>query len=133
MARDKTRTLIVDDGDEIRALYRNLLALTNDFVVAGTATNGYEAIDMAKVVQPDLVLLDVLMPDLDGIKAFPQIRLVAPAAKVVFLTVMYGWDDEDVAAVTHADLRELGADDVISKALSPSKVLARLRKVMTGE
>lgn len=118
--------MIVDDGEQIRAVYRNLLMLSNDFALAGTATDGVEAIDMALVTKPDLVLLDVLMPVMTGIEALPRLREVSPTSKIVFLTVMYGWEAEDA----RTDLHELGADDVIPKTLSPTKVLDRLRTLM---
>lgn len=105
----RVRTLIVDDEPDMRTLLREHLAGFPGFEVCGEATNGAEAIDQALANQPDLVLLDVLMPVMGGVVALPLIREAAPNAKVVFLTVL----DEPI--VMGMALDDLPADAVLLK------------------
>ncbi len=80
-----TRTLIVDDNAAMR-LVLCTTAEINGYTVVGEACDGAEAIDAAAELQPDLVVLDIAMPVLDGLDALPRIQEVAPGAEVVLLT-----------------------------------------------
>src|ERR671936_2306450 len=80
-----TRILIVDDHPLTREALSSLLD-RNGFAVAGEAADGEEAIELARRLQPELVLLDLSMPGLDGLGALPRIRDAAPACEVVVLT-----------------------------------------------
>jgi DNA-binding NarL/FixJ family response regulator len=80
-----TRVLLCDDSPRIRELVRIVLEVEGDEVV-GEASNGWEAVEQAERAQPDVVLLDLSMPVMDGLEALPEILRVAPGARVVVLS-----------------------------------------------
>lgn len=80
------RVLVVDDAPDIRMLVRYVLGASGHYTIVGEARDGQEAIDRAAETQPDVVLLDLTMPAMDGLEALPQIRIVAPGAAVVILS-----------------------------------------------
>jgi DNA-binding NarL/FixJ family response regulator len=81
------RVMIVDDVERVRQDLCTLLTLAGDFEVVGQARNGREAIQQARALQPDVILMDLEMPDLDGYEAARQIKAHAPACRLVALTV----------------------------------------------
>jgi DNA-binding NarL/FixJ family response regulator len=126
---DEIRTLIVEDNPDFRLLIAARLSLSSDFVVVGTAINGRDAIALAAEVQPDLVLLDVLMPVMSGPLALPEIRASVPGAVVVYSTVLDRWLIEGI------DPDRPSANGVISKErfmAHPTEVLAELRTLVKG-
>ena len=84
---DKIRVIIVDDIAETRENFRKLLQFETDIEVVGTARTGREGIQIAKDVQPDVVLMDINMPDMDGISATEIIRKEVPHSQIVILSV----------------------------------------------
>jgi DNA-binding NarL/FixJ family response regulator len=80
------RVLVADDVEDLRMLLRVSLDAAGGFDVVAEAGDGIEAIEQARRTQPDLVVLDLSMPNLDGLEALPQILAVAPAARVVVLS-----------------------------------------------
>ncbi|HEX5807923.1 MAG TPA: response regulator [Anaerolineales bacterium] len=84
---DKIRVLIVDDVSETRENVRKLLQFESDVDVVGVARTGREAIQLSQDLQPDVVLMDINMPDMDGISATEAIRANQPAVQVVILSV----------------------------------------------
>jgi DNA-binding NarL/FixJ family response regulator len=80
------RTVLVDDVEDLRALLRVLLAQDGRFDIVGEATNGEEAIDVVGRLQPDVVVLDLAMPIMDGLTALPALRKAAPNARIVVLS-----------------------------------------------
>ena len=90
VATKAKRVLIVDDVADLRMLLRTALSLRGGFDVVGEAGDGVAAIAEAERHQPDLVVLDLSMPLLDGLEALPRIREVAPDAQVVVLS---GFDE----------------------------------------
>lgn len=87
MAVDKIRVLIVDDIAETRENVRKLLQFESDVEVVGTARTGKEGIQLAQELNPDVILMDINMPDIDGITATEQIRQNLPHIQVVILSV----------------------------------------------
>lgn len=87
MAADKIRVLIVDDIAETRENVRKLLQFESDVEVVGTARTGKEGIQLAMEMNPDVVLMDINMPDIDGITATENIRQQSPHIQVVILSV----------------------------------------------
>ena len=87
MASGKIKVLIVDDIAETRENVRKLLQFESDVEVVGTARTGKEGIQLSKEVDPDVVLMDINMPDVDGITATEQIRQGSPHIQVVILSV----------------------------------------------
>lgn len=82
-----TRLLIVDDAPQVREELRKLLQLEGNIEVAGEAANGLEAISQTRALQPDVVLMDLEMPVLDGYEATRQIKALFPVCRVVALTL----------------------------------------------
>lgn len=87
MAADKIRVLVVDDIAETRENVRKLLQFESDVEVVGTARTGKEGIQLAQEMDPDVVLMDINMPDVDGITATENIRKASPHVQVVILSV----------------------------------------------
>jgi pilus assembly protein CpaE len=87
MASDKIRVLIVDDIAETRENVRKLLQFESDVDVAGAARSGKEGIQLAQELDPDVILMDINMPDIDGITATEEIRQRSPHIQVVILSV----------------------------------------------
>lgn len=83
----KINVLIVDDIPETRENLRKLLYFESDIVIVGTAENGQKAVEQAKKLQPDIVLMDINMPDMDGITATETISRVAPRSQIIMMSV----------------------------------------------
>ncbi len=97
----RARVLIVDDEPAVRELLRLALELEGGFAVVAEASDGLQGIDLAREHQPDLVLLDLLMPGMGGLEAVEHMARVAPAAKVVVLTAI---DRSSIAPDTIANI-----------------------------
>jgi DNA-binding NarL/FixJ family response regulator len=108
--------LVVDDRAESRRLLRFVLETDRRFRVVGEAGDGQEGIDRAAELHPHLILLDLVMPRLGGLGALPQLRQVAPSARVVVVS-----SSEDEALEDEA--RSLGAVGHLEKGLSPSELI----------
>ena len=83
----RRRVLIVDDSPQVRRELRTLLPLAGDIEIVGEAADGWEAIRLAEALQPEVVLMDLEMPVLDGYEATRQIKAGFPSCRVVALTV----------------------------------------------
>lgn len=110
-----TRVLLCDDSAQIRELVRTVLEHGGNEVVA-EADNGLKAIEAAEREQPDVVLLDLSMPVMDGLEAMPEIRRVAPDARIVVLS---GFDNRLLVA----QALELGAVRFVVKGGDPSEIV----------
>jgi DNA-binding NarL/FixJ family response regulator len=119
------RILVVDDHPITRDALSSLLA-QGGFDVVGEATDGYEAIELARSLQPQLVLLDLTMPGLDGLSALPGLREAAPSAEIVVLTAS-GTEDNLLTAI------RAGAAGYLLKTESPERIVTFLRGVARGE
>ncbi|MDQ1444578.1 MAG: hypothetical protein QOI20_1042, partial [Acidimicrobiaceae bacterium] len=106
------RVLVVDDTPDVRLLLRIALSTDDRFDVVGEAANGAEAIDQARDLKPDIVVLDRQMPVLDGVQALPLIRQVCPDAVILLFTAHA---DEAVQQLALS----AGADRVWSKLEVP--------------
>ena len=122
MSNDESiRVLIVDDIAETRENIRKLLQFEADFEIVGAARNGNEGIELAKELQPDVILMDINMPDIDGITATETIRGEVPNAQIVILTVQ-----ADPNYMRRAMLA--GARDFLTKPPSVDEMLAAIRR-----
>lgn len=117
--------LIVDDHPLTRDALATLLQ-HNDFDVVGQASDGLEAIESARRLQPDLVLLDLSMPEVDGLSALPRLREAAPRCEVVVLTAS-GTEDNLLAAIRG------GAAGYLLKTEPPERIVEFLNGVADGE
>ena len=119
------RILIVDDHPLTRDALATLLG-QNGFDVVGQAGDGMEAVAFAKQLQPDLVLLDLSMPELDGLDALPRVREAAPECEVVVLTAS-GTEENLLAAIRG------GAAGYLLKTEAPERIVEFLSGVIEGE
>ena len=115
------RVLIVDDASFMRQMLRKILE-QNDFEVVGEAENGIKAIEKYKELKPDIVILDITMPEMDGISAAKEIIKYDPAAKIVMCSAM-GQQGMVVDAV------KAGAKDFIIKPFQGERVIEALKKI----
>jgi two-component system nitrate/nitrite response regulator NarL len=120
------RILLVDDQPLFRKALATLIDGQPDLSVIGEAENGLQAVEMARALQPDLVVLDVDMPVMNGVEAVRLIREQVPAAKVVMLTVSESEDDL-------FDAVRYGAHGYLLKDLRPEQLYDMLRSVMRNE
>jgi CheY-like chemotaxis protein len=115
------RAVVADDDAMIRRLMTTALRRAGTFDVVAEATDGREAVEAVTRTQPDLVVLDINMPVLNGLDALPHLRTAAPAARLV---VMSGLDDPGVRALVHRH----GAFDYIDKGTPIKEVITRLER-----
>jgi DNA-binding NarL/FixJ family response regulator len=120
------RVLVADDSVGVRELLVLLLNMEDDFTVVGQARDGVDAITLAESLQPDLVILDVSMPRLDGIEALPQVRAVCPGSRVVIFT-----GDSDTTMESEA--RAAGAAAVIAKDMGATTLVERLSALFVDQ
>jgi CheY-like chemotaxis protein len=120
------RVLVVEDFAPFRQFILSILAAQPDIKVVGEVSNGFAAVNKSLELQPDLVLLDIGLPGLDGINAARQIRNVAPACKVVFLS------QESSADIVQEAL-SLGARGYVLKIKAASELLRALEAVLLGK
>jgi DNA-binding NarL/FixJ family response regulator len=123
---ERTRVLIVDDADESRRVLRRALALDRTIEVVGEAGSGREAVDRAAELDPDVILMDVRMPDMDGIEATEDITRRFPGVKVIALTAH---DDRDSVR----DMLSAGATGYLLKGSSIDDLTSAVRKARGGE
>jgi DNA-binding NarL/FixJ family response regulator len=127
LARDGIiRVLVADDHPVVRGGIVALLQTAPDVEVVGEATTGLEAVDLALALNPDLVLMDLRMPGIDGDEATARILAAQPSIKVVILTT-YETDDSILTAI------EAGASGYLLKAAPQEEILAGVRSVARGE
>jgi NarL family two-component system response regulator LiaR len=122
----KIDVLIVDDHAIVRQGLRTYLELLDDFVVIGEARNGLEAVAEVRQHPPDIVLMDLVMPEMDGIEATRQLSAISPSTRVIVLTSFA--DDERVFPAIKA-----GAAGYLLKDVSPADLANAIRAVHAGE
>ena len=120
------RVMIVDDHSILRVGLKQVLEATDQFKVVGQAANGAEAIRVAAAVSPDIVVMDVFMPEMDGVEACREIMASAPDTRVLMLTV----STEEAAVV---DAVAAGATGYIQKETDQERFLSAVRGVARGE
>jgi DNA-binding NarL/FixJ family response regulator len=116
------RVLLVDDAADLRVLLKLVLELDAEFVVVAEAANGEEAVRLSQEHQPDLIVLDVAMPVMDGLDALQQLRQVSPSTKVVMYSAYdSGWLAERA--------RGFGAAAYIDKTAGIVDMVGQLRSI----
>ena len=116
------RTLVVDDSAFMRNILKKILSSTNKYVVVGEASNGKEAIEKARELKPDLITMDIVMPEMDGIEATRRIKKEFPDIKIVMCTSV----DQEKKMI---EAIEAGADGYIVKPFQAPKILEQLNKL----
>jgi DNA-binding NarL/FixJ family response regulator len=102
------RILLADDLEHIRNLVRSFLQEELGFQVCGEAVDGYDAIEKAQKLKPDLIILDVSMPRMSGIEAAPRLKTLLPQTPIILFTLHEGLTKD-------FDAREIGVDAVVAK------------------
>jgi NarL family two-component system response regulator LiaR len=126
MAADPIRVLVVDDHAVVREGLRAFLELQEGLEVVGEATDGEEALAEAERLRPDVVLMDLVMPRLDGVGAMRALRERVPAARVIVLT-SFTEDDKLLPAI------RAGAAGYLLKNAQPKEVARAIRAAHAGE
>lgn len=119
------RVLLVDDQRLMRDGMRTLLSLEPDLEVAGEAGNGLEGVQKALAVRPDVVLMDIRMPGMNGVEATREIRRALPETRVLVLTT---FDDDELVM----DCLLEGAAGYLTKDLPAEEIAESIRKVCSG-
>jgi DNA-binding NarL/FixJ family response regulator len=121
-----TRVLIADDDDLMRAGLVELLSGDPEIEIAGEASTGREAVERARRLAPDVVLMDVRMPDLDGIVATRELARAAPGVRVLVLTT-FEQDDYVFGAL------RAGASGFLVKRTRPEELIAAIHTIAAGD
>lgn len=114
--------LIVDDASFMRMMIKDIL-VKNGYHVAGEAENGLKAIDKYTEIRPDLVMMDITMPEMDGIQALKRIKQIDPAANVIMCSAM-GQQAMVIESI------QSGAKDFIVKPFQADRVLEAVKKAV---
>ena len=125
MATSSLRVLVVDDFDAFRRVVASILQKQPELQIICEVSDGLEAVQRAEELQPDLILLDIGLPNLNGIEAASRMRLVAPGARIVFLT--QNSDTEIVAAALRT-----GAHGYVLKVDAGRELLTGVAGVLGG-
>jgi len=123
---DQISVLIADDHTIVRSGVRMLLEAESDIRVVGEALNGREALELAESLQPDIVLMDITMPEMDGLEATKQLKTRFPQINVLVLT-MHRSDDY------FFEMLKAGASGYILKGAKTSELISAVRIVHQGE
>ena len=126
MSDRPVRVLLVDDDDLMRAGLRSVLSSDETIDIVGDAGDGREAIRSVRDLQPDVVLMDIRMPDLDGISATREVLAGAPDVRVVVLTT---FEDDDYIF----DALSAGASGFLLKRTTPEELIAGIHTVADGD
>ncbi len=126
MADAPIRVLLVDDHAMVRRGMRDFLSLHDDIEVVGEATDGAAGVEQAKVLRPDIVVMDLMMPNLDGIEATGRIKAALPDVEVIALTSFIE-ESRVVAAI------EAGASGFLLKDAEADELAAAIRSAAAGE
>jgi NarL family two-component system response regulator LiaR len=123
---ERIRVLIVDDHQVVRQGLRTFLELQEDMIVVGEAGDGLAAVDLAKQLTPDIVLMDLVMPGLDGIAATSRIKSLGLGTQVIALT-SFAEDDKVFPAI------QAGASSYLLKDVTPEALVDAIRAAYRGE
>jgi DNA-binding NarL/FixJ family response regulator len=121
-----TTILLVDDQELMRMGFRMVIESQRDLAIVGEAVNGHEAIRAASELHPDIVLMDIRMPSLDGIEATERILDADDGARVIILTTF------DLDEYAYSALR-VGASGFLLKDTPPAELLSAIRAVASGD
>jgi len=122
----KVRVLVVDDDALVRSSLRMILSSADDLEVVGEAVDGVQAVAAGRAHRPDVILMDIRMPEMDGIAATAALRRLEDAPHVIVLTTFHA--DEQVMSALLA-----GADGFLLKDTPPMEIVNAVRLVASGE
>jgi len=122
----KVTFVITDDALFMRTLLRKIIEQFEEYEVVGEASNGLEAIEVAKKYQPDILTLDITMPEMDGIQAVKEILKVSPKTRIIMVSAM-GQQSMVIEAIKQ------GAKDFVVKPFDKSRVYQSIKNVLSME
>lgn len=114
--------LVADDASFMRMMIKDILT-KNGFEIAGEAVNGLDAVDKYKELKPELVIMDITMPEMDGIQAVKEIKSIDPNAKIIMCSAM-GQQAMVIEAI------QAGARDFVVKPFQQERVIEAVRKAL---
>jgi DNA-binding NarL/FixJ family response regulator len=123
--RNRIRVAVVDDDEDLRLLIKDLLQRTHDFSCIGCFSNAEDALAGLPTLGPDLVLMDIRMPGVNGIECAARLKRAMPQVRIIMMTGMHG-------AGAIAKSRAAGAVDYLAKPVTPEQILSTLRFVAEG-
>jgi two-component system nitrate/nitrite response regulator NarL len=121
----KKRVLLVDDNSAVRSLVRRLFELEPAFEVSGEAENGRDAVEKAENLKPDVIILDLSMPVMNGLDAAPLLRKLLPNTRIIMFTVQEGRELERLALGA-------GANSVVSKNQAASELIRQAQALLAS-
>jgi len=119
----KTSVVVIDDASFMRSMIKRIVSQNDEFEVVGEGEDGLEAIVLAKKLKPDIMTLDVTLPNMDGIDAIKPILKASPNTKILIVSAM-GQQSMMIEAI------KLGAKDFIVKPFEESQILEVIKKIM---
>lgn len=119
------RFVVVDDAVFMRTLLKKMIEEVEGYKVVGEGSNGYEAIEQVKIHKPDIITLDITMPEMDGISAIKEILKYSPETGIIMVSAM-GQQSMVVEAI------KMGAKDFVVKPFEKSRVLQAIKNVCEG-
>lgn len=114
--------VVIDDAVFMRTLIKRMVQEVENYEVVGEGSNGLEAIEQAKSLKPDIMTLDITMPEMDGIKAVPEILKVSPNTKIIMVSAM-GQQSMVIDAI------KAGAKDFVVKPFDKARVIQAIKNV----
>lgn len=126
MKKEEIKILIADDHDLIRQGLKSIISFERDLIVVGEANNGESVLNMIKLLKPDILLLDINMPVVSGIKVLQKIREEGIAVKIIMLTI------ENQRQTIHEAI-DIGADGYVLKDSAGEEIIDAIKIVFSGE
>lgn len=121
----RLRLVIADDHDLVREGIRSRLSDEEFVDIVGEARNGLEAVELATALKPDMALLDISMPEVNGLEAAQQIKLASPSTKILFLSI---YDNEEYVR----EALRIGANGFVLKDVSKAEMINAIKSVAQG-
>jgi two-component system, NarL family, nitrate/nitrite response regulator NarL len=121
----KKRVLLVDDNPIVRSFVRRLFELEEDFELSGEAENARDAIEKARNLTPDLIILDLSMPDMTGLATAPLLRKLLPETRIILFTVHEEPELQELA-------RAAGIDAVVSKYQAATQLVMQAQALLAS-
>ncbi len=125
-ANEKIKVLLVDDHAVVRQGLRMFIEMQKDMEVIGEGVNGMEAVELAARLHPDIILLDLIMPQMDGVEATYKIRKKVPQSRILIMT-SFGEDDKVFPAI------RAGAQGYLLKDIQPADLIRAIRDCCAGK